>query len=295
MTLLAALLRRTHKPRYATRAAAVALLAEPKGPSAPPATLARRCHVTHDVVDGFEVYTVRPLDGGSSGDELGTVVYLHGGAYVGEIQRQHWELIEQLASQLSRPIVVPIYGLAPTHHVTEAMSLMQSVLEAAAAKGPTYLMGDSSGGGLALAAASAWSSAGLPPLLGLTLIAPWLDASLTNAGIDDIEPLDPWLTRAGLAVCAESWAGDLNVADSRVSPLFGDLANLPTIDLYVGDHDITVADCRLLRDRSADHRIVYHEQPGGVHVYPLLPIPEGRAARRMLIAHINDCFASSRR
>jgi acetyl esterase/lipase len=292
MTLLAAQLRRTRKPQFATRAAAATRLVEPKGPSAPPAGLGRRCHVTHSVIDAFEVFTVAPRAGGKSIPEPGTVVYLHGGAYVGEIQPLHWKLIEELVSRLGRRVVVPIYGLAPTHHAIEAMTLMQSVLEAAAVGGPTYLMGDSSGGGLALAAASAWGVAGLPPLRGLTLISPWLDASLSNAEIDEIEPRDPWLTRAGLAVCAESWAGTLDLADSRVSPLFGHLDNLPTVDLYVGDHDITVADCRLLRNQVVDHRIRYHEQPGGVHVYPLLPIPEGRTARRQLIAHISGCLNS---
>jgi acetyl esterase/lipase len=290
MSLLAATLRRTHKPRYATREAAMARLSEPKSPSAPPAAVARRFHVTHDVVDSFEVFTVHPREDGARGREPGTVVYLHGGAYVGEIQKQHWKLIEDLVTELDRPVVVPIYGLAPTHHVAEALGLMQSVLEAAAASGPTYLVGDSAGGGLALAATSAWCAAGLPPPRGLTLIAPWLDASLTNVGIDEIEAVDPWLTRAGLVVCAESWSGALDLADSRVSPLFGDLTDVPLIDLYVGSHDITVADCRLLRDRLPDDRIRYHEQPGAVHVYPLLPTPEGRAARRDLIAHIKGCL-----
>jgi acetyl esterase/lipase len=290
MMLLAAQLRRTRKPQYATRAAAVARLVEPKGPSAPPAGLGRRCQVTFDVIDSFEVFTVRPRDGIATSHDGGTVVFLHGGAYVGEIQPQHWKLIEELTTHLCRPVVVPIYGLAPAHHVLEAMALMQVVLEDATAVGPTYLVGDSAGGALALAAASAWCAAGLPPPRGLTLIAPWLDASLSNPQIAVIEHSDPWLSRTGLSVFAQSWAGTLDVADSRVSPLFGDLTDVPIIDLYVGDHDITVADCRLLRDRLPENRIRYHEQPGAVHVYPLLPAPEGREARRELIAHIKTCL-----
>jgi hypothetical protein len=49
-----------------------------------------------------------------------------------------------------------------------------------------------------------------------------------------------------------------------------------------------------LRDRLPVDRIRYHEQRGAVHVYPLLPAPAGRAARRALIAHINAALNESR-
>jgi len=87
------------------------------------------------------------------------------------------------------------------------------------------------------------------------------------------------------------WAGELSLDDPRVSPLLGDLSALPPTELYVGDRDITVADCRLLRDKAPAGRVLYHEQPGAVHVYPLLPVPEGRAARKDVVAHITTALA----
>jgi len=51
-----------------------------------------------------------------------TVIYLHGGTYVNEIQSAHWKLITDLATQLGCSVVVPIYGLAPTHHAAEALT-----------------------------------------------------------------------------------------------------------------------------------------------------------------------------
>lgn len=32
--------------------------------------------------------------------------------------------------------------------------------------------------------------------------------------------------------------------------------------------------------------IVYYEEPGAIHVYPLVPVPEGRAARQTIHATI---------
>jgi acetyl esterase/lipase len=291
MTAIATYLRLSRKPRYATAAAGAARLAEPKGPSAPPAKLARRCNVTPEVVGAFDVYTVRPKEAGPLAHDFATVIYLHGGAYVGEIQPQHWALIADLATQLGCRVLVPIYGLAPDHTVDEALTLMHAVLTSATANGPTYLVGDSAGGGLALSATLSWLAAGGPQPRGLTLVAPWLDLGLGNPAIADIEPSDPWLSRPGLLVCANSWRGSVDINDPRVSPISADLANIPPIDLYVGDRDITVADCRALRQRLPAEKLRYTEQPGAVHVYPLLPAPEGRAARRELIAHINAALS----
>jgi acetyl esterase/lipase len=286
MRAIAVYVRLTRKPELLTLAAGESRLAKPKGPSTPPAKLTRRCDVTCDTVESFDVYTVRPKNSSVSATIPATVIYLHGGAYVSEIQPPHWTLIGNLATQLGCPVVVPIYGLAPQHHVDEAFTLVHSLLTTLTAAGPTYLVGDSAGGSLALATTQAWLASGGPPPRGLTLMSPWLDATLKNTDINEVEPSDPWLTRPGLAPIAKSWAHQRDLDDPWVSPLFGELTDLPLIDLYIGDRDITMPDCRLLRDRLPADRIRYHEQPGAVHVYPLLPTPEGRTARREFIAHI---------
>ena len=144
---------------------------------------------------------------------------------------------------------------------------------------------------MALSATRAWLDVDGAAPVGMTLIAPWLDVSLRNPAIAAVELRDPWLARPGLRVCGKSWAGPLDVGDPRVSPIYGDLGGLPPIELYVGDRDIIVSDCRLLRDQLPPDRLNYYEQPGAMHVYPLLPTPEGRAARRRLIDHARSCLS----
>jgi acetyl esterase/lipase len=69
-----------------------------------------------------------------------------------------------------------------------------------------------------------------------------------------------------------------------VSPLFGDLTGIGRITLFSGTHDITNADAHALarRARAAQHPFDLHERPNLLHVYPLLPIPEGAEARRLI-------------
>ena len=290
MSAIALYLRLTRKRRYGTASGAQRILTEPKTPSAPPSALTRRFPVIRNVVGGFVVYVVR--SGGAPGaPSPETVIYLHGGAYVGEIQKQHWSLIANIAAEVGVDVWVPIYGLAPKHHAVDAIALMHEVLYDASSYGPTYLMGDSAGGGLALASTLSWQQTGGVPPAGLTLIAPWLDAGLRNPGIAAVEPRDPWLSTPGLHVMARAWAADIPLDDPRVSPLFGDLSIVPQIDVYVGDRDITAPDCRLLHDKAPAGRVRYHEARGGVHVYPLLPTPEGRAARREMLENVKSAIA----
>ena len=283
MHVVAAFTRLAYRRRFSTVAGGRRTLARPKGSSAPPRALAKRFALGHDRTHGFDVHTVRP--GRTAGDDV--VIYLHGGAYTSEIVPQHWSLIGHLAARTGREVRVPIYGLAPAYDGRQALEFVTRVVADVTGQGRRcYLAGDSAGGGLALLAAQAvGGEAG--GVAGLTLMAPWLDLAVANPGIAAVEPHDPWLARPGLRPIAEAWAGGRPLQDPRLSPLFGDLTGLPPLQVLVGTRDITLPDCRALRDRlPAGTRLTYHEQPGALHVYPLLPVPEARAGRRMLVEHV---------
>jgi acetyl esterase/lipase len=278
------------RPRtYATPQSARAYLKRPKKASEPPSQLTKsaRYQLTRDTINGFYCYTVQSNSGEASAADRASVVYVHGGAYVNQIERAHWKLVCAIADATRHPVHVPLYGLAPQHCAEEAIDLLGTVMGLAAQQGPIYIAGDSSGAGLALAATQTVIIAGATPPLGLTLISPWLDIALTNPAIATIAKRDPWLAVPGLRECGRVWARLLPADDNRVSPIHGELHNLPPIDLYVGDRDIFVADCRQLRDTIGNDRITYHEQPGGIHVYPLLPVPEAKTARHTLLSHIH--------
>jgi acetyl esterase/lipase len=284
------------RPRtYATPQSARAYLTRRKPCGRPPPQLATssRYRLDHDTVHGFRCYTVRSTKCGPLPDDGPSLVYVHGGAYVNQIVRAHWKLVCAIADTTGRPVHVPLYGLAPQHCAEQAIDFLGQVLECASRRGPIYLAGDSSGAGLALAATQTMINAGVGAPLGLTLISPWLDITLTNPAIAAVAKHDPWLAAPGLRECGRVWARRLCADDPRVSPIFGGLHNLPPIDLYVGDRDIFVADCRRLRDTIGNQRITYHEQPGAIHVYPLLPVPEAKPARQALLSHIGNVLSTA--
>lgn len=277
--------------RYASVEGADRMLTRRKGSPAPPAWVTASLRVGLDRMGGFRVYRVaRP---GVHGP-VPVVVYLHGGAYVSEIVKQQWAFVAEVAERLDVEVWVPIYGLAPHHTAGEARIFLAEVLASLEEEGrPAYVVGDSAGGGLALLAVQHYAEAGGTLVRGMTLMAPWLDLTLGNAGIEEVEPRDPWLARAPLHEVARVWAGDIPTDDPRVSPIFGRLEDLPPVDLWVGTRDICLPDARVLADRlgrgqGGGAAVAYHEIPGGLHVFPLMPVPEGRAARAQIIGRIGE-------
>ena len=292
MGAVALYVRLTRKKRYVTEEAGRAFLHSVKGPSVPPSGVLSGCEVTTARVQGHDVHLVR-RQGTSAQTSAGVVVYLHGGAYTNEIVEQQWAFVAHLARETGCEVQVPIYGLAPHEGAVDAVDLVAEVVQRVVAEGrPCVLSGDSAGGGLALVAAQQATTDVRHAIAGLLLIAPWLDLSMANPDIDAVEPTDPWLTRAGLHPIARSWAGDLGVADPRVSPLNGSLRDLPPVEVWVGTRDITLPDCReLARRMPAGARFVLHVEDGAIHDYPLLPAPEGRRARREIAARASALLA----
>ncbi|CAM2979251.1 alpha/beta hydrolase [Prescottella defluvii] len=257
-----------------------ALQAKPK-PFAPPSSLGRRLDVTSGAsAAGWPVFTVTPR-----GQEPSPrVLYLHGGAYIREITRHHWKLIGQLASA-GAAVTVPIYPLAPRGTAEHVVAGSADLAHELAADGtPVMVAGDSAGGGLALAVALALRDRGADAPAHTALISPWLDATGSHPGIAAVAPRDPWLHPGGLTVAADAYRGGLDREHPWVSPLNGDLTGLGPITLFTGTRDILNVDARRFTPLAADARLSLdvHEEPGMIHVYPLLPIPEGKKARTIL-------------
>jgi len=235
---------------------------------------------------GWPIYTLTPKSGGTP---RRTVFYLHGGAWVNEIASQHWRLAAQIAAEAGVHVAVPIYPLVPFATAVDVMpAVVDLVAEKMTADHSVCLAGDSAGGQMALSAALMLRDERRLVLPRTVLISPVLDVSLTNPSISGVR--DPWLTRAGLLEFAGRWCGDLPMTDPMVSPLNGALTGLGPLSVFSGTRDILNPDARLLADQAAAAGIDidYHERGGLVHVYPLTPTPEGRAARAVIVERLRE-------
>ncbi|MGV8882493.1 MAG: alpha/beta hydrolase fold domain-containing protein [Rhodoglobus sp.] len=240
--------------------------------------------MTRTVVDGWPVFVLSPRDGAPRGD----VIYLHGGCYTFEIDPVQWRFAAALAREARTRVTVPIFPLAPTGTASDIVpGVTDLVRDLVLSAGPdsVSIVGDSAGGGMALAVAQELRDLGVAALRATVLISPWLDISGTDPRLAEIAPRDPWLAVAGTHAAGALYRGNLPEDHPWVSPIHGDLAGVGPLTMFSGTRDILNADAvRLVAAAAAaGHPLDYHEGEGMIHVYPILPLPEGAAARAVIV------------
>ncbi|RAP51011.1 MAG: hypothetical protein BZ136_00215, partial [Methanosphaera sp. rholeuAM74] len=150
---------------------------------------------------------------------------------------------------------------------------------------PITIMGDSAGGGLSAAFSEYLASNGFEQPEHLILISPWVDVSMSG-DYDDYADSDPALGIEGPRELGESWAGDLDPKDYRISPLFGDVSQLPQTAIFVGTHEIIYPDIIKFYDKlsSSDVDVKLFVGEEMTHVYPIYPlVPESREALNQIV------------
>lgn len=125
----------------------------------------------------------------------------------------------------------------------------------------------------------------LPQPSRIILLSPWLDITLSNPDIQKFEKNDAALGSYGLAILGKLYAGDTDPNHYLLSPINGDIQGLGEISLFIGTHDLMLADARKFRDRAKKEGIMinYYEYSKMNHVFPALPIPEAKKAIRQII------------
>jgi len=214
-----------------------------------------------------------------------TVVYVHGGGFVAPIDPYQVRYATRLATGLGARVVMPDYPLTPEHTWRDAHEPIVELVQRLLRSGDDVtLLGDSAGGGLALAVALTLRDRGGPQPGHLVLISPWVDLTTSTPETDEVTRTDPWLFIGKMRAYAGWWAGSPDdLGRPEVSPALGDLTGLPPTLMFFGTRDSLWPGGTLLVRRAADAGwpLTYVEEPGLIHVYPVLPLlPEARRAWR---------------
>jgi len=214
------------------------------------------------------------------------VLYLHGGGYVAGWPGLCRDLTWRIAAQCGATLLAVDYRLAPEHPLPaaleDALAAYRWLLAGGAAPNTIALVGDSAGGGLALALMLRLRDEGVPLPAAAVVVSPWTDLALTgeslrlNAGADPLLPAE--LAPRLVALCL----GGADPCDPVVSPLYGDPAGLPPTLILVGGDDVLRDDAVRMADRmrTAGCDVELEVWPRMWHVWYMCAkvMPEARAA-----------------
>lgn len=251
----------------------------------PPVKVARRLDIARREIAGHTVYEARPRNAAAAR----RILYLHGGAYCFELTSFHWMLIAEMAERLCAHVTVPVYPLAPEHDFHAIYAMTGAVYrEVLGEGGEVAIMGDSAGGNMALVLTMMAAQEGWPRARRLVLISPGLDMTLANPETLDVARVDPWLGIQGGKESVRLYAAGLDFGDWRISPLYGDLSVLPPTLVFSGTRDLLYPDSVVFIEKAK--RLGVEAElavgPGMIHVWPLIDMPEARAARDRMVAFL---------
>jgi epsilon-lactone hydrolase len=203
----------------------------------------------------------------------GTILYFHGGAYALGSASPAARLASELARRSGTRAVLVDYPLAPENPypaaVSESVAAYQALLDDGARADDIVLVGESSGGGLALAAIQAAMSAGLPRPAAVYVASPWVDLTMTGASMTTKADADPSVTRAGLRRRARDYAPGHDLTDGRISPVFADLTGLPPLLIQAGGNEVLLDDATRLAAKAASDgvQVTLEVTPDVPHVF----------------------------
>jgi acetyl esterase/lipase len=214
------------------------------------------------------------------------VLYLHGGAYRLGAPSTYRHFTWRIASAAQARVLVIDYRLAPEHPfpaaLEDAVSYYCWLLAEGADPRQIAVIGDSAGGGLALALLLKLRDSGLPLPAAAVVLSPWTDLALTGASITLNAKFDAMVHAEDVPKFAADYLAGADPRHPYASPLYGDPTGLPPTLIQVGSEEVLRDDAVRMVERMQRAHCQAELQlwPGMPHVWHLFApiLPEAREA-----------------
>ncbi len=255
----------------------------------PPKKLYQNMDIEKKITKGRNTFILKPKQKANNT----YILYLHGGAYIYGFTKMHWKFLDILVRKSGCTIIACDYPLAPKFKYKDSFEMVIPIYKELVEKvggENVIIMGDSSGGGFALALAQKIKEENYIKASQIILISPWLDVTLKNPEIKTIDSKDPILGISGLQRAGRAYAGDFDLNNYLLSPINGQVEGLGKISVFIGTNDILEPDARKFKSITEEKNINinYYEYKDMVHVWPLLNLPESKKAIDQIITLVKS-------
>lgn len=255
--------------------------------------LAGKVEIVEDTIGGVEGIWCRAKDSSDSyvGDESakkpieGTILYLHGGGYIGTTPMMYAAFAAALVRLSGCEIFIADYRMAPEFPfpaaVHDAAEVYRGLLERGIDPDHLVVAGDSGGGGLATSLMSYLRDNDLPKPAALALFSPEIDLDLDQDSIVSNAPNDilPW------SIPVAPYLRGVQPNDDRVSVVHSNLDPkwFPATFVCWGEVEMFRDGIAHFVDklRDAEIPVLAMEERGMFHVFPIL-MPWAESSKRVL-------------
>ena len=228
------------------------------------------------------------------------MLYIHGGGYVIGSPHSHRALAGKIAKGISADCLLIDYRKAPENPYPAALddtfTSYNYLLDKGYSPENIVVAGDSAGGGLTIALQYELQDYHLPLPLCTALLSPYLDLTGKGKSLTHNAKNDRFLDVFEMRKWAEMYAGDHDFSDPMISPLFGDLSDLPPILVQASESEVLYNDSTrfVAKAEKQGVDITFQKWHGLIHWWHMFgSMPESKEAIEKIIAFINEKYNSN--
>ncbi|SIS90914.1 alpha/beta hydrolase [Neptunomonas antarctica] len=227
------------------------------------------------------------------------LLYIHGGAFILGSPNSHRSITTRLARSQGMSVLAIDYRLLPEHKRLDCLADCQTAYRWILDNGPDgpgqvktlFVAGDSAGGNLVLAVIAWARNEGLKMANGAIALSPAADGTCSSPSLRANLSTDPMLgPDFGKLMTMPNWlflwfaffSNRLRPCDPRLSPVHGDLSNLPPILIHASEAEMLLDDSRRYVNKaiSSGTDASLETWPHMIHVWHLFhdKMPEAQEA-----------------
>jgi len=229
------------------------------------------------------------------------ILYLHGGGYTIGSSHTHRALVGKLAKKTGRIVIIPEYRKAPENPFPAALQdaalSYKSLLDRGKHPKNIILVGDSAGGGLAIALQIYLQENNMPLPGAAVCFSPWVDLAATGESIETNKNNDPLVVLEKLNLWANMYADEYPVTHPQISPLYADMKGLSPMLIQTSSSEMLYSDATRLAEKAekAGVEVTLQVWDGLIHWWHLFQkrIPEACEAISKAADYMNEIFAEN--
>ena len=220
------------------------------------------------------------------------ILYCHGGGYSAGSCIYARTLTSKLAMSTAMDVLCFDYRLAPEHPypaaIEDAVRVWDYLMLLGYGARDVIVAGDSAGGNLALALVNKLKATGRLLPRGLVLMSPWTDLTCSGKTHETKADVDPVLDAEYLNRARFAYAGEQDMTDPMISPIFGDFKGFPSTYIQVGDNEMLYSDATKLHRKMASAKVSvrFDHYEGMWHVFQMSPIKKAYGAMNKIAEFI---------